>query len=132
MGAEPYRYVVDYQEDVQRALDALRFDVFRRGQYAGAGDGAENPDEALDLAPAGGTRSILDIQFVSAYPDSGCASPLDADELRRCFGTETPTVEQIEASNRFWDSIERGSARYVVIHGRGRPEKLFFAGYSFD
>jgi hypothetical protein len=51
MGAEPYRYVVDYQEDVQRALDALRLDVFRKGEYEGAGNGAENPDEVpIDAA----------------------------------------------------------------------------------
>ena len=132
MGAEPFRHVVPYQENVQRALDDLRLEVFRTGEYDGAGNGAESPDDALDMASADGTRSILDIQHVSSYPDLGCAAPLSEDELQRYFGTSTPTVAQIESSDAFWNDIERGSARYVVIDEGGRPAKLFFAGYSLD
>jgi hypothetical protein len=32
----------------------------------------------------------------------------------------------------FWEDLERGMARYVVIRENGVPTKVVFAGYSFD
>jgi len=133
MGADHFHHVVRYQKNVQRALDQLRLKVFRSGEYDGAGDGAESPDEALDGAPAEtGTRSILDIQFLSSRPELGAASEVTGAELVRLVGTDTPTVEQLEASNAFWGSIGRGEARYVVIREGGKPVRLFFAGCTLD
>ena len=132
MGGHLSKHVVPYQKNGQRALDKLRLAAFERGEYDGAGDGAERPDDALDRASADGTRSILDIQFLSSTPELGCASELTVADRVRYFGTATPTVAQIEGSDAFWSAIGRGTARYVVIHDGGKPTKLFFAGCSLD
>lgn len=55
----------------------------------------------------------------------------DAD-LQRFFGTTRPTREQVEANSDFHDDIQRGCGIYIVVHRDGRPDELFFAGYSFD
>jgi hypothetical protein len=132
MGSEPYQYVVPFQEDVQAALDELRAEVFRSGNYHGAGRGAKTPEEALEAADEAGTRSILDIARVQKEPRFCCAAPLTLEELMRYFGTENPTVAMVERCDAFWENLERGKARYVVIREDGVPSKIVFAGYSFD
>jgi hypothetical protein len=132
MGGHPYQYVVDYQEDLQEALSQLRADVFRKGEYHGADRGAKTPKEALKAAGETGTRSILDILRVQKKPDYCCAAPLTPEELRRYFGAEAPTVAMVEQCDEFWEDLERGKARIVLIRENGVPTKIVFAGYSFD
>jgi len=132
MGAEPYQYVVDYEEDIQAALDKLRKQVFESGEFDGAELNPSTPEEALEMAGEGGTRSILDIMAISDEPELCAAAPLSADELEEWFGTQKPTVEMVGESEGFWESIERGTARYVLIHDGDTPRKILFAGYSFD
>ena len=132
MGAEPYEYVVDYEDDIQAALEKLRQEVFESGEFNGADQNPSTPEEALELAAEDGTRSILDIMKISLEPDYFCAAPLTGEELNRYFGTDEPTMEMVEASNTFWDDLGRGKARYIVIYEAHKPAKLFFAGYSFD
>lgn len=132
MGAEPYQYVVDYQDDAQAALDQLRHEVFCSGQYRGADRGPKTPEEALEKAGESGTRSILDILRITEQPDYHCVAPVARTDLMRYFGTDKPTVAQVEECEAFWMEIERGMARYVVTYEEGAPRKLFFAGYSFD
>ncbi|MCC5636868.1 hypothetical protein LC593_13565 [Nostoc sp. CHAB 5844] len=70
------------------------------------------------------------------------AFPLNPAELITLFGTEQPTHEMIEsvilgntnsdAAEKFWDSIDRGSARYIIVYAENQPSEIFFAGYSFD
>ena len=132
MGGHPYQYVVDYSEDIPSALDTLRRQVFERGEFHGSGRGAKTPEEALELAGETGTRSILDIMTIQDEPDLCCAAPLTPGEMTRFFGTVQPSVRMVEESDDFWDHLERGMARYVVIYENGKPTKLFFAGYSFD
>jgi hypothetical protein len=38
----------------------------------------------------------------------------------------------IESNMDFFDPIERGQAIYIVVYREGKPDELFFAGYSFD
>ncbi|BAY16604.1 hypothetical protein NIES21_24340 [Anabaenopsis circularis NIES-21] len=67
---------------------------------------------------------------------------LTSAELITLFGTEQPTHEMIEsvilgntnsdAAEVFWDSIDRGSARYIIVYAENQPSEIFFAGYSFD
>jgi hypothetical protein len=63
--------------------------------------------------------------------------------LLTLFGTEQPThplIESVivddttdsETAEEFWDSIDRGSARYIVVYEANRPSEIFFVGYSFD
>lgn len=132
MGAHPYQYVVDYQDDLQAALDQLRLEVFSSGQYRGAHRGAKTPEDALHLADEAGTRSILDILRIAPQPGHNCASPLSGADLLHYFGTDKPTVVQVNECDEFWDDIKRGTARYVVCYEAGQLRKIFFAGYSFD
>ena len=131
MGGHPYQYVVDYDDDLQAALDRLRKEVFRKGDYYGADKRPATPEDALELANATGTRSILDILKVQDEPDYCVAAPLSSEDLTRYFGTDRPSPEAVEASDEFWEDLERGKARYVVVY-EGDQRKVFFAGYSFD
>jgi hypothetical protein len=82
MGAESYRYVVDYEENVQNALDKLREKVFESGEFHGAELNPKTPEEAFRLTEADGTRSILDISRVSDKPGCCRASPLRDKEMK--------------------------------------------------
>jgi len=124
MGAEPYDYVVEYEEDIQAALDKLRRKVFESKPAT--------PEAALEGASEDGTRSILDIMTVSETPDFCTAAPLSAEELDTCFGTSRPTLKMIKESDSFWEMIGRGMARYIIIYETDQPKSIFFGGYSFD
>jgi hypothetical protein len=131
MGGHPYQYVVAYDDDLQGALDRLRRDVFERGDYHGAERRPKTPEQALERAGETGTPSILDILTVREQPDYSCAAPLTPDELTRYFGTDRPSVQAVEASDDFWEDLERGKARCLVVYDGGQ-RMLLFAGYSFD
>ena len=131
MGGHPYQYVVAYEDDFQAALDRLRRDVFAKGDYHGAHTSPKTPEQALERAGETGTRSILDIVKVRDAPDYSCAAPLTPGELTRYFGADRPSVQAVEESDGFWESLERGQARCVVVYD-GDQRKLLFAGYSFD
>lgn len=131
MGGHPYRYVVDYDQDLQAALDRLRADVFRRGDYYGADRKPKSPEAAVKASGDTGTRSILDITKVQAKPDYCRAAPLTRDEMLRYFGTAEPSLALVEDSEAFWMDLERGMARCVVVLDGG-GKKILFAGYSFD
>ncbi len=133
MGGDFYRHVVPYQRRVQKALDELREDVFRRREYDGASDEHESIDDALeDGALETGTSSILDIQFLSSGSELGCASELSDADLERYFGTTRPTVAQIDGCRAFWSDIERGTARVFVIYEGERKAQLYFVGVTVD
>lgn len=72
------------------------------------------------------------ISRVSEQPDFFSAAPLSEGELQTCFGTSRPTLGDIQGGNAFWDTIERGHARYVIVYADDQPKNIFFAGYSFD
>ena len=132
MGGWPYQYVVPFQNDVQAALDALRADVFARGDYNGWSARPASIKEAVQRSGESGTRSILDIERVSTVPALRRAAPLTAAEMERYFGDAQPTVTMIEACDDLWEDLERGQARYVVVYEGGVPARLAFMGYSFD
>jgi hypothetical protein len=70
------------------------------------------------------------------------AFPLTSDELIALFNTEKPTHEMVdevilgntnlEASDDFWDSIQRGTARYIILYEAEQPVEIFFVGFSCD
>ena len=132
MGAEPYAYFVPYQANIQSALDHLREEVFASGEFNGAEFGPATAEEALEMADADGTASILDIQRVANHPDFFCAAPFSTAELQQYFGTDRPTREDVEQGDDYWEDMERGQARYVVVFADDEPAELYFAGYSFD
>ena len=68
----------------------------------------------------------------SRYSPRNPAAPLSPDELQEFFGTDRPSAQSVEEHQGFWESIERGMARYVIIYEDDIPKSVFFAGYSFD
>lgn len=150
MGANPWWYVVDYEADINAALQALRQREFQAGRYFPALDytvfpitsdypalGAQHAsiEEAIEEADADGTQSILDIQEVSEFRSAGAVSPLTSLEILHIFGTETPHSDLIndeEIPDSIFDFIGRGEAIYVVLYRENQPDKLLFVGYSND
>lgn len=132
MGGHAYQYAVPYQENVQAALDRLRDDVFQRGDYYGADSRPPTVKDAVRRAGESGTRSIIDIERIAKRPALRCAAPLSDDEMARYFEGQTPTIAMVEACDDLWADLERGMARYVLVHENGAPAALVFIGYSFD
>jgi hypothetical protein len=132
MGAEPYEYTVPYEPDIQAALNKLRRRVFDSKEFNGAEFDPPTPEAAFELTEADGTRSILDISRISDEPDFCCAAPLSPEELDRYFGTQKPTEVMVRDRGDFWEDLERGMARYVIIFEGEEPKGIYFAGYSFD
>lgn len=132
MGAEPWSNFTSYDANTQRALDKLRVEVFTKGEFRYAEERPSTIDEALEIADADGTASVLDIQQISAEPDFCCAAPFSDDELVSYFGSVRPTRADIESTDDFWEDLERGQARYTVVYADNKPAEIFFAGYSFD
>ena len=107
---------------------ALRF----AAGLANPGRTAYEADDAAaaDAMPA--TLFIFSDGRVSGSPEFFCAAPLTGSELTRYFGTDKPTRQHVERSNNFWEDIDRGHCRYVVLYEGETPKHLYFAGYSFD
>ncbi len=79
-----------------------------------------------------GTRSILDIEGIGDMIQIGVAAPLDDESLEDLYETNQPTHEMIESNMDFFEKIDRGEAIFIVAYKNGKPDELFFAGYSFD
>jgi hypothetical protein len=147
MGAHPYFYFVKYNPDIQAALDELRDREFQAGRYnpvipflefplgphsPSPGAQHDSIENALEDSDADGTRSILDLDHVSDEPEFCAVAPLPREELDRLFGTQQPTHENIEQSDELFERMERGQGVYIIAYKNGRPDELFFGGYSFD
>ncbi len=132
MGGEAYEYTVPYEPDIQGALEKLRRSVFESKKFNGAEFDPPTPEAAFELTDADGTRSILDITRISDEPDFCCAAPLSEDELESYFGTTRPTAAMVRDSGDFWEDLERGMARYIILYEGDKPSGIYFAGYSFD
>lgn len=147
MGGHAWFYFVDYEPDVNAALQKLREREFRAGRYNpvtwfpefpvgpdSPAPGARHAsiEEALEEADADGTRSILDMMRVADEPDFFAVTPVPPEELVGLFGTDKPTREMVEAGDELFGTLERGRGVYVVVYKDGDPSEIFFAGYSFD
>ena len=152
MGAEFWSYHVPYQEDVGAALEALREQEFLAGRFwqpsevtpgffARIFGGSSKPvkpklpksiREALKLSDATGTRSILDMERISEKPDYGAISRIPPDELKELMGTEKPTREMVEDCEELYERLQRGQGIYLITYKDGKPEAIYFAGYSYD
>jgi hypothetical protein len=132
MGAEPWSCFTKHDPNLQRALDQLREQEFKAGRYRYAEENPSSIEEALEIADADGTASILDITQIADEPDFCCAAPFSPEELTAFFGTEQPTRADLEQYEDYWEDMERGQARYAVVYDDGKPSEIYFAGYSFD
>ena len=147
MGGHLYYYFVEYQIDIEAALEDLRQREFEAGRYNPAqpfprfpirpdspAPGAQHESiyEAMEDAGEEGTRSILDIETVSDWPEYGVASPVSEEDLERYFGTTEPTREMVSRKLGFLGSVKRGQCVYFTVFESGEPSELFFGGYSYD
>jgi hypothetical protein len=147
MGGHPWFYFVDYEPDINAALQKLRQREFLAGRYnpvvwfpefpigpQSPAPGAQHGsiEEAIEEADADGTRSILDMEKVSDAPDYSAVAPLPEDVLIELFGTNKPTHEMVEGSDDLYEYLERGQGVYIVVYSDDQPSEIFFAGYSFD
>lgn len=147
MGGHPWFYFVDYEPDVNVALEKLREREFQAGRYnpvidfpefpitpasPAPGRGHDSIEEAFEESDADGTRSILDMMQVSDTPDFNAVSHLPKEDLLDLFGTDKPTHEMIEESDELYEKLERGQGVYIVVYKDDEPSEIFFAGYSFD
>jgi hypothetical protein len=126
MGASGWNYFAPYDEDVDRALQQLRRDVFARGDflrhYAGFGGlklplwmrlllaaaglasalkrrrlmKLGDPDLAAEAAGEGGTHSVIDLVGTSRTRAAGYATRAPARVLEEVYGTATPTRDDVE------------------------------------
>lgn len=147
MGAHEWYYFVAYHSDIQQALDALRKREFQAGRYNpvvqfpefpisgdSPGPGAKHVsiEAAIDASDADGTRSILDMNRVGTVPDYGVIVPLARDTMLELYGTEKPTKDMVLRNMDFFNDIERGQGKYLVVYSEDKPSEILFAGYSFD
>jgi hypothetical protein len=147
VGGHPWFYFVEYEPDINAALQKLRQREFEAGRYNPAVDFPDFPvneqspapgaqhdsiDDAIEDADADGTRSILDMERVSDEPDFNAVAPVPRQILQDLFGTDRPTREMVEGSEELFDALERGQGVYVVVYEGESPSEIFFAGYSFD
>ena len=148
MGGHFYWYVVDYQNDLNAALQELRNREFQAGRYSpvvrvprfpiGADSPAPGPQhgtirDAIRAAGEEGTRSILDLERIAPRADYSAAAPLPEQILIELYGTASPNREMVEPDFAFSEYMdERGQGVYIILHRDGRPHEILFAGYSFD
>ena len=132
MGAEPWAYFVPYEEDIQTVLEKLKEEEFKAGRFRYSEENPATIEEALEIADADGTGSILDIDRVDDEPDFGVVVPLASERLVELYGTDQPTRDMIRANMEFYEEIERGQGIYLVVFEDGKPSEIFFGGYSYD
>jgi hypothetical protein len=150
MGAQPWTYFVPYQPDLSAALEALREREFRAGRFfqptevppgffgrlLGRPPTKAKPPasvrEAIKLAGATGTRSILDMEKVGGHFECGVVASLPGEELRRLFGTDQPARKNVENSEALVEELDRGQGVAVVTYAHGNPDGILFFGYSYD
>ena len=146
MGGHPWFYFVDYEPDVNAALQKLRQQEFRAGRYNPAiwfpefpigpqspAPGAQHRSiKAALAAHESGTRSILDMERVSTTPRSRAVAPLGGEDLKTLFGTDRPTHDLVASNDELFEALERGQGVYIIVYKDNQPAEIFFAGYSFD
>ena len=147
MGAHPYWYFEKFDGDVDASLEALREREFQAGRYNpvtpflkfpigpdSPAPGAQHSsfDEIMMDAAEEGTRSILDIHQVSESPEFCAACPMSDEVLLNLYGTIQPTRRMVESKMDFLEDVERGQCVYILLYQDGRPNEVFFVGYSFD
>lgn len=89
--------------------------------------------------------SINPLDDIAHEPQFEMVCSLTDSELHQLFSTIEPTrsmvesvllneqeIEDWEPWEKFWDGIDHGEGRYIIVYENGQPTEIFFAGYSFD
>ncbi len=131
-------YFVPYQEDIDKALQDLREQVFQMGQYRKWPHvQAETIEGVVAESGESGTHSILDIKRISPFPALQAVSPLSAERLQEVFGSDKPTrrmvmVEDMIEDDELEELNPRWQGIYIVIYKRNKPDLICFVGSSGD
>jgi len=89
----------------------------------------------LDLKASAAGKQTAPVRTRKAHPSSSggrAASVSWTDVLKQLYGTTEPTRAMIEQNMAFLADINRGEGVYVAVYKEGRPDEIFFAGYSCD
>lgn len=140
MSSTAWRYFIPYQPDYQAALETLRAQTFARGAYFQPWIERSPPTlpppqsiaEAMARCGAEGSHSILDIVAFSLIPGPGLVCLVPPRELLRLYGTQTPTVQDID-DHRFAlvHTLEPDQARILTVYDdQKQPTKLYIEGLS--
>lgn len=138
MGAEPWSVLTDYQNDIQNALFECQNREFAEGNYDPYGIleqediKPDSIDELREMMEDSGTGTVMDMLRISDQPDFFSACPLPAERLLSLYGTDKPTREMVSINQDFFNDIDRGQGRYIVVYKDQAPDGILFAGYSFD
>ena len=96
--------------------------------------GPRSIDESLEIAAESGTHSILDIERCSQTPRFAVAWRLQPAKLRALFGTDKPTVADLDRVG--WEAaaekLHRWQAVYFPLYDNDQPVSLVFVGCSGD
>ena len=96
--------------------------------------GPRTIEEALAIAAESGTHSILDIERCSQTPSFSVAWQLQPSRLRELFGTDRPTLADLERVG--WGAVmatvRRWEAVYFSLYKDNQPVLLVFIGVSGD
>jgi hypothetical protein len=114
-------------------------------------------EEALEASGASGTRSILDMCGVSDIPNICTVSPYPRKYLLKFFVSDKPSLSTVEAVvfeeqypeldvdddvddedpdygyvYEWFEVINRGECKYILIYEGDRPSQIYFSGCSSD
>ncbi len=159
MGGHAWWYFVDYQPDINKALQELRQREHQAGRYFPVDRLPKFPvnpnhvpgckhasiNEAMKAADAAGTRSILDMERIGTQPDYGTVVPVEKARLIELFGTDKPKRAMIDSEDddfdedasgdgveELFEDIKRGRGIYIILYANEKPSEIFFAGISYD
>jgi hypothetical protein len=141
MGAKVWHYFTPFRGRVERSLEDLRQKEFLARRFYHSEHSSATIEEALANASEAGTRSILDIQYITTTPEDWAACPVPVDVLVEAFGSDRPSREVVASAfqddgdgafDDFFDELDRGQACYIVTYHEDQPTEVFFAGWSVD
>ncbi len=161
MGSTYWVYFAPYQSDIEKALQSLREEVFRRGRFeyhigraldlsriegwdaAGsaifqemvnaARERAKTIDGLLEIVGDSGTHTILDIQHVSKAPGYSFITQATREELLAWFGTEKPSKESISVLVQDYEYlIDCHHNCFVILYDGDQPSEICFFGVTGD
>lgn len=93
-------------------------------------------EELFKMCTESGTHTILDIGHLADDPECNdyfTAIPLSEAQLLDLFGTTKLTRKMIEEKRRtLWSLRQNWQATYIIVYKNGKPEEIYFAGFSGD
>jgi len=101
------------------------------------GRGPVGATGCLQDAAENGTHSILDIDHTADIPEFGCATRLLKQRLLKCFGTTTPSAQQVTDARALLEEVTEDVRRWEAVYlteydETGKPLEYMFIGASGD